>query len=286
MMEFGAGIIVVIWLIFSFIWFKAVDAGDILGKLLLYIAFSIAIFIGGALLIAIMATSPIVSFVVIVIIVAFLILVVIQSDGFKNRQTMKGVTKHESAQQVSGEELLKKLSRVEKGQVIRFGAYDWKVLEVKEDRALLFVEQMVAIKKFNRSGSTWANCSLRKYLNGAFLRGSFSASEQALILETVVKNLGGCDYRSAHGFRKKPIPLSDTTDRIFLLSREEVEQYIPKEQRPLKVKSEAVYWWVRNTNVGNFFGDDACAVESGGAVYNCPAHMDCGVRPAMWVKTK
>lgn len=248
----------------------------------MYIALSVAIFIGGAILIAIMVTSPIITFVVIMIIVASLILVVIQSDGFKNRQTMKGVTKHEGAQQVSSEELLKKLSKVEKGQVIRFGSYDWKVLEVKEDRALLFVEQMVAIKKFNRSGSTWANCSLRKYLNGAFLRGSFSAGEQALILETVVKNLDNCEYY----FRsKKPIPLSDTTDRIFLLSREEVEQYIPKEQRELKVKGEYVYWWIRNTNVGDFCGD-ACTVELGGAVRNSPAHMDYGVRPAMWVKIK
>lgn len=282
MIEFGVGIIIVIWLIFSFVWFKAVDTGDILGKLLLYIALSIAIVIGGAILIAIMATSPMITFVVIMIIVASLILVVIQSDGFKNRQTMKGVTKYEGAQQVSSEELLKKLSKVEKRQVIRFGAYDWKVLEVKEDRALLFVEQMVAIKKFSRSGSVWKNCSLRKYLNGAFLRGSFSAGEQALIFETVVKNLDNCEYY----FRtKKPIPLSDTTDRIFLLSREEVEQYIPKEQRELKVKGEYVYWWIRNTNVGDFCGD-ACTVELDGAVRNSPAHMDYGVRPAMWVKIK
>ena len=71
-----------------------------------------------------------------------------------------------------------------------------------------------------------------------------------------------------------------------MLSREEVEQYIPKEQRPLKVKGEAVYWWVRNTNVGDFFGDDACVVESGGEFINSMARMDCGVRPAMWVKIK
>lgn len=194
MIEFGVGVIVVVWLIFSFVWFKAVDTGDILGKLLLYIALSVAILFGGALIFALMSTSPELTFVGIMIFAAAIVVFVTQSDGFKNRQTMKGVTKHEGAQQLSGEELLKKLSRLGKGQVIRFGAYDWKVLEVQEDRALLFVEQMVAIKKFHRSDSSWRYCSLRKYLNGSFLRGSFSASEQALILETVVKNFGDCEY--------------------------------------------------------------------------------------------
>lgn len=291
-----AGILFVVWIIFTIVYFVILSRSDgiDIGGIILWIALSFGIFVGGSLLAVIVLSDPILMCVAVMIIAAAVVIIVDQvrqSDTYKNRnknrKRMEGVKKREGVQQASSEELLKRLSRVEKGQVIPFGIYDWTVLEVKGDRALLFVEQIVGIKKFDRSPNAWQYCSLRKYLNGAFLRGSFSANERALILETTVKNLNNCEPPPASKYmrRKQPKAIADTVDRIFLLSWEEVEQYVPEEKRKLQVNDEYIHWWVRNTNTGHL-SYQACCKGLGGKEGISSPTMDYGVRPAMWVKIK
>ena len=104
------------------------------------------------------------------------------------------------------------------GDIIEFGGYDWRVLEVRDGRALLLSDRVLEERAYHDSyvGFTWATSDMRTYLNDTFYN-SFSASDRARIVETQVTTNDNPWYGSAGG--------GTTTDRIFLLSIEEVVRY-------------------------------------------------------------
>lgn len=68
---------------------------------------------------------------------------------------------------------------------------------------------------------TWEQCTLRAWLNGEFLKKSFSMKEQSAILVTDVDNSssqGYSDWNTNGG--------NNTQDRIFLLSYAEANRYL------------------------------------------------------------
>ena len=101
---------------------------------------------------------------------------------------------------------------------IKFGGYNWRVLEKQGNRALIITEDIIELRPYNvgRKDVTWETCTLRKYLNGEFL-SKFSKEEQARIIETRISNPDNLWYDTKGG--------NDTTDKIFLLSLEEVDRY-------------------------------------------------------------
>lgn len=166
--------------------------------------------------------------------------------------------KYKNVRQESSEELLKELSGVQKGQVVRFGFYDWKVLDVQDDRALLLVEQITGIDKIH---DQWYNFHLGQYLYGTGVNTSFGTGERSLILN----------------------------DKFILLSREEVEQYISQEQRVLKVGKKYIDWWLKDGGIDPetkkwFY--TAVDGSSGKFKQLDGNKIDCGVRPAMWIRIK
>jgi len=104
------------------------------------------------------------------------------------------------------------------GEIIQFGGRDWRVLEVQSDRALLLHETVIVNQPYhNTHGAvTWATSSSRAWLNGAFFN-SFSAVDRARILETHIVNSDNPWSGTTGG--------TNTTDRIFILSVEEVVRY-------------------------------------------------------------
>ena len=104
------------------------------------------------------------------------------------------------------------------GSVIQFGGYDWRVLDVQGNKALIITEHIIEQRPYNveLTEVTWEMCTLRKYLNGEFLQ-KFSKEEQARISETRINNPNNLWYGTAGG--------NDTTDKIFLLSLEEADKY-------------------------------------------------------------
>jgi hypothetical protein len=104
------------------------------------------------------------------------------------------------------------------GGTIRFGMYDWRVLERRDDRALLLSEKVVMKRAYHGRAAdvTWEDCDLRRHLNGEFYN-SFSASDRARIAETGIANNNNPWYGANGG--------NPTNDRIFCLSIEEVVQY-------------------------------------------------------------
>ncbi len=101
------------------------------------------------------------------------------------------------------------------GSTVLFGGYHWRVLDIQGNAALIITEHMIGQRSFNNCAGdvTWADCSLRKYLNGEFYN-KFTEVEQARITPMLINNHDNQWYGSRGG--------EDTEDYIFLLSIEEV----------------------------------------------------------------
>jgi len=93
-------------------------------------------------------------------------------------------------------------------------------------------------------GITWETCTLRSWLNADFLDAAFSDNEQAQILSVTVSTKDNGLERTKGG--------NDTTDRVFILSAEEVAAYFSSDEERcpgatehIKEKANAVKWWIR-----------------------------------------
>ena len=100
------------------------------------------------------------------------------------------------------------------GDKISFGSYEWRVLEVKNNTALIITEYIIEQRAYHNAYKdiTWADCSLRKYLNSEFY-DRFTTAEKSRIIPVLNKNPDNQWYGTKGG--------TDTQDSIFLLSIEE-----------------------------------------------------------------
>jgi hypothetical protein len=165
--------------------------------------------------------------------------------------------------------------------ITNFGGYDWQVLDVQNGAALIITTDIIERSVYNEVWIevTWETCALRGYLNGDFYDG-FSASEQARIKTTRVKNPANAEYGTLGG--------NDTADKVFLLSIDEVEKYFPNDKaRVSTYNGMESWWWLRTPG---FDGDCAAGVESTGAVDTFGRDVDMtirdggGVRPVLWLQ--
>ena len=155
-----------------------------------------------------------------------------------------------------------------------FAGYDWLVLEVQGKKALLLSKYVLERRAYHESSKdiAWEESDIRSYLNGEFY-DSFTEQDKAQIVETQVINNDNPWFGTAGG--------NDTTDKVFLLSLEEVVKYFG-DSGPGKEHQECS-WWLRSPGIDN---GDAANVRSDGFLRTHGRSMtlaDCGVRPAMWI---
>ncbi len=194
------------------------------------------------------------------------------------------------------------LSSCEVGDTVSFGNYtqdadgaasspiDWVVLSNEDGRLLLLSEQGLDSMRFHQSlYPFWADSEMRQWLNHSFFPAAFSEDEQRLIESSLITTPG---YMSNLGlYMGGP----DAEDRVFLLSKEELSEYLPEESgrtcqpSPYALSAGATAdeggscaWWTRSP--GNHHGK-ICIVDADGDLnpdgqvsrsYVC-------VRPAIWV---
>jgi len=183
------------------------------------------------------------------------------------------------------------------GDIMAFGGIEWWVLDVQDGRALLLSEKVLFEKAYDDtadSSLTWETSSLRHYLNNEFYN-TFRARERSRIMETRNINRNNQWFGTNGG--------SGTSDRIFLLSLEEVVRYFGDsgqlENRPSggggisdeynseriarDVNGDASWWWLRSPgNISNY----AARVYVVGSVNvrgGRVGHVGVGVRPALWI---
>ena len=157
-------------------------------------------------------------------------------DGVKYRRIQKSDTNREdNFYKYSGEREELPTYRYFKWKPIK-----WRVLQVDGNKAFLCAEKALDSQEYNEEEAdvTWETCSMRKWLNGyegftdldrdggksftakSFYETAFTEEEQKAILETTVENK---DHSYESGGKTVTIPGgNDTTDKIFLLSTEEV----------------------------------------------------------------
>ena len=208
--------------------------------------------------------------------------------------------------------------RYQVGDLIEFGSYyqddlsrktpiKWRVLEVKDGKALLISELLLDTQPyhFNKEFKdfkefkemTWENSSIRHWLNNEFINEAFTQSEQNKINLTYIYNNDNVNYGTKGG--------NNTQDKIFLLSLDEVYKYLPNQnQRAIKVTKYAIKqgawvcdsdncrkdvfygngsWWLRSPG---YDPRDAAYVISYGIIYDNGISVDYNgyaVRPALYI---
>ena len=209
-----------------------------------------------------------------------------------------------------GEEKWNKIKNIKIGDSYTFGTYEqdnntsngkeaieWTVLDKDGMYLLLVSKQALAWQQYNTSYTdvTWENCTLRKWLNGTFLNNAFSTEEQAQIQNTTVSADNNPQYSTNPG--------NATTDKVFLLSINEVEKYFNSNEArkcaptayaeaqgvwtsdTYKTPSGAAtcWWWLRSPGSNQ---DEAAGVYVDGSVGEYGRnvnHVHGAVRPAMWI---
>lgn len=177
---------------------------------------------------------------------------------------------------------------------------EWLVLKREKDRALLISRYALNAKPYNVTftDTTWAECSLRGWLNGRgtgdFPQKAFTAEERERILTTPVSADKNPRFSTNPG---KP-----TKDKVFLLSIPEANKLFSSEEAQRcaptdYAKSQGMYtnndckadgrpscwWWLRSPG-GN--SNAAAYVYCGGSVNGLGFivhYVSVGVRPALWI---
>ncbi|ERI95714.1 hypothetical protein HMPREF1982_00017 [Clostridiales bacterium oral taxon 876 str. F0540] len=132
------------------------------------------------------------------------------------------------------------------GSSLSFGGYNWRVLDIQNNAALIITEYMIEQQTYNNYAGdvTWADCSLRKYLNGEFY-DKFTATEQSRIIPVLNKNHENQWYGTKGG--------ADTLDYIFLLSIEEVVcKYFGDSSKNLENRSAKQRYWFQKKDKNNY----------------------------------
>lgn len=175
------------------------------------------------------------------------------------------------------------------GDIIKFGKYRYRILDVKEDKLFIICTELVNHYQFPEMfferPIVWKDSILRTWLNKDFYE-TFTTKEQERICEvsihtnddtfTVVKEWNGKSYT------KTVSGGPDTKDKIFLLSDEEVIKYLDSINDRI-IKGE---WWYLRTPARDVY---VGSVDFNGVIdldgEKCKA-MYGGIRPAMWILSK
>ena len=200
---------------------------------------------------------------------------------------------------------LSQFGAAEIGKSLYFGSYpqvsnesldpiEWIVLDKKDSDLFVISKYLLDRQPFHTSGISmpWSDSLIRSWLNGAFLEKAFIDEEQAMIVPTTIREPDGSGA------------VSETTDKVFLLSEQEAKHYFPtkdlrramgtKISNKLSEYEDNSYWGLRSYKAG---GMSFQYCTSGGVIKSnsfgaddtgwLHLNYDCtlGVRPAMWITT-
>ena len=198
------------------------------------------------------------------------------------------------------------------GDTIKFGKYEqdnnlsngkedieWDVLAKEDNSVLLISKYALDCKEYNSitTSATWETCSLRKWLNETFMDSAFDGAEKSIVEKTNVSADKNPNYSTDPG--------NATTDKVFLLSANEVNKYFGSYEDRKCIPTEyakangaytssgytkngvpTCWWWLRS--VGYTQGGAANVSDYGSDNY-LGMRVDYGggcVRPAVWVNIK
>ncbi len=183
------------------------------------------------------------------------------------------------------------------GQTITFGTYEqghgeapleWRILAKEAGRLLVISKDILDCRHYhaiNNADVTWESCSLREWLNESFYEAAFSQEEKARILPSRLPN-GNNPERGTPGG-------NSTRDAVFLLSVDEINQYLPEEEtRKATPTAYAAamggggWWWLRtpghHSKLAAYIYSDGVLYRQGTDAY-WGGRKGGGIRPAFWM---
>ena len=130
------------------------------------------------------------------------------------------------------------------GDYIKFGNYpqtangdslpiEWLILAKEDNKILVISRYGLEVRRFDSDSNDWKNSEIRQWLNDEFYNKAFNANEKKLISHSSIFTTV---YKGGFlGFGRKE-ELTESYDKVFLLSKEESEKYF---DNGVKRKSEA-----------------------------------------------
>lgn len=238
--------------------------------------------IGGAIVVALIMTSPVLAIIALLFVAIFVgaFLQSIFGDSFAANKLAKDSQISQTVSDASAESVLKKFENIDVGDEVDFGKYRWVVIDKNEEgnEALLLTNRVVLHMEFHKKKqySDWEDSTLRKYLNGPFFNNSFGAGEKSLILEKTLEN-----YSIDWGKRRD---MPETKDKVFLLPKGQMGgKYRKYKNCPPPSDYGARRCWTRTGGRG---GTYFYYCTSGSMGETNSAWIKGGVRPLMWVRIK
>lgn len=169
---------------------------------------------------------------------------------------------------------------------------EWIVLDVQGNSAMLLSKYCIDTVIFypERVPMYWGKSDLRAWMNGDFLKETFTPEEQAHILTTIVEN------DNPHGMKGAG---DDTLDKIYLLSKAETLHFFPEMADRVAYPTEyakskgctvspetgSCRWWTRTSGARKM---DICGMRLDGRIssygmqdVDWPTNT---MRPVMWVQ--
>lgn len=182
----------------------------------------------------------------------------------------------------------------------------WRVLNRKNGTALIVSEYGLDCQLYNEEcvDITWADCTLREWLNDEFLTSAFNTPDRKLVKSSTIKNEDNPYYGTEGGV--------DTKDRVFLLSFSDMvnpkygfdaDRYLYDINRRCSSTDfakgmgahttsydyynetaegkKASSWWLRSPGINYLY---ALTIHDGGFVYDSGDYVTCydvAVRPAL-----
>lgn len=215
----------------------------------------------------------------------------------------------EKARNIRIIKIKEKFKNANVGSYVTFGAYEqdnndsngkenveWLVLAKEDNKVLVISRYALDCLQYNtsRTDVTWENCSLRTWLNGAFINNAFSEEEQATIPTVTVSADKNPEYSTDPG--------NTTQDKVFLLSINEANQYFTSDEARKCASTDYAIaqgafknkeyiadgratslWWLRTPAK---YQDTVVEVREDGYVGNFRTYVDISdiaVRPALWI---
>ena len=182
--------------------------------------------------------------------------------------------------------LAEPLRQAQVGDTVHFASYNssiysderspipWLVLDIQDGKMLLLSNTYLSKDHYHvvlMGEPVWETCSIRERLNAQLINKFFTEEEKELILLTDITTEANPEFGTAGG--------PDTQDRLFLLSYNEVMQYLPEPEDRLFDGNE---WLLRNLGKDS---DRAVCVETDGTINleGSGVIWDAPTRFAMWV---
>jgi len=183
------------------------------------------------------------------------------------------------------------------GDIIEFAGFEWRVLNIQNGNAFIMSERVLFNMSYNEPSEnlSWEDSMVRQYLNNDFYN-SLPETDRNRIVETILINRLELPFDREYEINSAGLSYdpeedlydADTTDKIFLLSQEEMDELMvaPNDdfRRAWHIDTNSsTNWWLRTVFYNYHNRESVRRVTASGTSLSRAYQSNVGVRPVMWI---